>query len=125
MDTNLKVGGNYKYRGYEIHFNSISGAVRSNYTSLTGNFKLINSKGNNSYFRPEIRIYSQPSMITSEANIKTNFFYDTFLAMSNIQGSEFYNIRFQKKYFMLWIWLSTLLIVTGGLVSVFKKKKQY
>jgi len=41
--------------------------------------------------------------------------------MSNIQGGEYYNIRFQKKFMMLWIWISALVMAFGGLLRVFKK----
>ena len=44
------------------------------------------------------------------------------ITMSNIQNSDFYNIRFQKKPFMIWIWISAMLISLGGFVSVFKKR---
>ena len=122
IDTNLKVGDTYVYKDNKLMFNNVVGKIGSNYTSLVGNFNLTDSKNNNVYLSPEIRIYSSPKMITSEANIKSNFFYDTFITMSNIQNSDFYNIRFQKKPFMIWIWISAMLISLGGFVSVFKKK---
>ena len=122
IDTNLKVGDAYIYKGNKLNFNSVVGKIGSNYTSLVGNFNLTDIKGDNIYLNPEIRIYSSPKMLTSEANIKSNLFYDTFITMSNIQNSDFYNIRFQKKPFMIWIWISAMLISLGGFVSVFKKK---
>ena len=90
--------------------------------SLLGSFSLIDPKGDISYLKPEIRIYNQPSITTSEANIKTNFFYDRFITMSSIQNSEFFNIRFQQKPMMIWIWISALLISLGGILSVFRQK---
>jgi cytochrome c-type biogenesis protein CcmF len=44
--------------------------------------------------------------------------------MSNINRSEFYNIKFQKKPFMIWIWISALIIALGGLMMVLKKEKK-
>ena len=67
-------------------------------------------------------IFNQPVMITSEADIKTNFFRDRFLVMNLVKGDDYYNIRYQTKPFMIWIWLSTILIATGGIVNFLKRK---
>ena len=71
---------------------------------------------------PEIRVYNQPEIITYEASINTRFFSDTYLTMSNIDGSDFYNVKFQIKPFMLWIWFAALLTASGGLLRTFLKK---
>ena len=72
--------------------------------------------------RPEIRIYDQPETITYEASIKSNILSDTYVTMSNISKSDFYNIKFQKKPFMNLIWFSTILIAFGGLIRILKRK---
>ena len=46
---------------------------------------------------------------------------DIYLTMSNINRSEMYNVKFQKKQFMIWIWLSALLIAFSGFFKVRKK----
>ncbi|MAJ65965.1 MAG: cytochrome C biogenesis protein [Candidatus Pelagibacter sp.] len=121
IDTNLKVGDSYKFKKYELVFQNISGKVEKNYNSVIGKFILKDIKNDIIYLNPEIRIYENPPMITSEASIKNNFFYDNYITMSNIQGGEYYNIRFQKKFMMLWIWISALVMAFGGLLRVFKK----
>ena len=70
---------------------------------------------------PELRIYNQPNIITSEADIKTTFFTDKFITMNTVQNEEYFNIRYQVKPFMLWIWISVFLISLGGLLSLLKK----
>ena len=42
--------------------------------------------------------------------------------MSNIDGSDFYNVKFQIKPFMLWIWFAAFLTASGGLLRTFLKK---
>ena len=69
--------------------------------------------------KPEIRVYNQPETITYEASIKSNLFGDTYVTMSNISRSEFFNIKFQKKPFMNLIWFSTILISLGGFLRSF------
>ena len=71
-----------------------------------------------------MRIYNQPIIITSEADIKTTLFSDTFLVMNAVKGKEYFNIRYQIKAFMIWIWISVLLISLGGLISLFERKHE-
>jgi cytochrome c-type biogenesis protein CcmF len=42
--------------------------------------------------------------------------------MNTVQNEEYFNIRYQVKPFMLWIWISVLLIALGGLMSLSKRK---
>mgnify|MGYP000630909876 CR=1 FL=1 len=72
--------------------------------------------------RPELRIFNQPITITSEADIKTNFIGDKFLVMNLVKGNEYYNIRYQTKPFMIWIWLSAILMGSGALTNFFKRR---
>ena len=61
--------------------------------------------------------------MTYEAAIKTSFVKDYYITMSNIDRSEFYNIKFQKKPLMIWIWLSVIALAFGGFLRVFKNAK--
>ena len=78
--------------------------------------------GSVNILKPELRIYNQPNIITSEADIKTNLLTDKFMTMNYVQNQDYFNIRYQIKPLMIWIWLSVLLISFGGLQSLFKKK---
>ena len=70
---------------------------------------------------PEIRIYNQPNILTSEADIKSTIFFDKFLVINLLKGEEIFNVRYQKKQFMIWIWISTCLISIGGILGIFKR----
>ena len=119
--TNLKVGESFKNDRFEIIFNDLKKFEKKNYISFKGNFSIRERKKENQ-LEPELRVYNQPNIITSEADIKTTFFNDKFITMNSVQNEEYFNIRYQNKPFMLWIWISVLLISLGGLISLFKKK---
>jgi len=72
-------------------------------------------------FNPEVRIYNQPEILTSEADIKSNFFSDNFLVVNLLKDDGYFNVRYQVKPFMLWIWSSIVLLTFGGLLSLFRK----
>ena len=43
--------------------------------------------------------------------------------MSNIDRSEYYNIKFQEKPLMMWIWVSVFMLAFGGFLSLFRNAK--
>ena len=124
-DFNLKVGETKKINNYEIDFESLKTKESKNYKAVIGNFKLTNLKNNQvQYLDPEIRIYSNPETLTYEAAIKTKITSDFYLTMSNVSRSDYYNIKFQNKPFMIWIWISAIMIALGGFVQLTSKKNE-
>jgi len=124
-DFNLKVGEKKILNNYELSFENIKIQQNKNYKSVIGNFKLVDIKKN--YLQnlsPEIRIYTKPETLTYEAAIKSKISSDFYLTMSNVSRSEFYNIKFQKKPFMIWIWISAFMIALGGIVQLIIKKNE-
>ena len=124
ITTNIKVGERYNYNDVEILFEKIEEKKESNFNSIIGYFKITNDKGKVVRLNPEIRTYNQPITITSEADIKTTLLEDKFLVMNIVKGNEYFNIRYQVKPFMLWIWISVSILSLSGLISLFKKKHE-
>ena len=120
--TNIKIGEKYSYSKGEIFFKKIEERKEDNFNSIIAYFEIKDERGKTVELKPEIRIYNQPVIITSEADIKTTLLEDKFLVMNIVKGNEYFNIRYQVKAFMIWIWISVLLISFGGLMSLFKKK---
>ena len=121
INTNIKIGEIYKFKNVEISFLKIDKKQEKNFKSVTGYFKIKKNENKSIYLKPEIRIYNQPITMTSEADIKSSIFSDEFLAMNLIKDSDYFSIRYQIKSFMIWIWISTLLIVCGGILRIFKR----
>ncbi len=120
--TNLKVGETYNSSKTKIVFESINQKKQKNYNSIIANFSVTNSEGINNYLSPELRIYNQPKITTSEADIKTTLMKDKFIVINLVQNQDYFNVRYQVKPFMLWIWLSVMIISFGGLISLLKKR---
>ena len=120
--TNLKIGETFVSDKFKISFKDINQKDEQNYKAIIGKFEVIDSKGSNLIMSPELRIYNQPNIVTSEADIKTNLLTDKFMTMNFVQNQDYFNIRYQIKPFMVWIWISVILICFGGLISLFKKK---
>jgi cytochrome c-type biogenesis protein CcmF len=120
--TNLKVGETFENKKTKIIFENISQKEEKNYKSIIAKFIIQDSKGKIENLSPELRIYNQPNIVTSEADIKTNLLSDKFIVINLVPNQELFNVRYQVKPFMLWIWISVILISVGGLLSFAKKE---
>ena len=110
-------------KNFQITLEDLKIYNEKNYKKLVGDIVVLNNEKNIiDHLNPEIRFYDNPETITYEASIKSNIFSDTYVTMSNISRSEFYNIKFQKKPFMNLIWFSTVLIVFGGILRIINRK---
>ena len=126
-DFNLKLGEVQKFQSYSITFKDLKLKDLQNYKAIIGEFEIKNAQNNSEQLlKPEIRIYKNPSTLTYEASIRTGLFKDYYITMSNIDRSDYYNIKFQKKPFMMWIWISVIFISIGGFIRLFKyENKNY
>ena len=93
-----------------------------NFTSLKAEIHVIQNE-NKLKFYPELRLYKVPETITSEADIKTNLFSDNLVVVNYLKDTNYLNIRYQKKPFMLLIWLSASMLAAGGLIGLRKNIK--
>ena len=123
-DYNIKLGETKNFDNYSIELQNLEIEKFSNYKAVIGSLEIKNNKTNKkNILKPEIRIYENPQTLTYEAAIKTSFFKDYYLTMSNIDRSDYYNIKFQKKPLMIWIWISVIMIALGGFLRLFQNAK--
>ena len=120
--TNLKIGETFISEDFKINFENVDRKNEKNFNVIIGKFNIENIDGNIEVLNPELRIYNQPNIVTSEADIKTNLLTDKFITMNIVQNQDYFNVRYQVKPFMIWIWISVILISFGGLISLLKKK---
>ena len=89
--TNLKIGETFKSKNLSINFQSIDQKDEQNFKSLIGKFEINSSKDESIILKPELRIYNQPNIITSEADIKISLLKDRFITMNSVQNQNYYN----------------------------------
>ncbi len=123
-DYNIKLGETKRFEDYSIRLQSLDLKNYKNYQAVIGKLEIKNVNSNQiNILNPEIRIYDKPKTLTYEAAIKSSLIKDYYLTMSNIDRSDYYNIKFQKKPLMAWIWISVIMIVIGGFVRLFSNAK--
>ena len=119
VSVNLKKGEEKKSLNYLLKFENISKMEIDNFTSIKAEIHVIQNE-NKLKFYPELRLYKVPETITSEADIKTNLFSDNLVVVNYLKDTNYLNIRYQKKPFMLLIWLSAFMLALGGLIGLRK-----
>ena len=120
---NLSVGEKFKLEKESIFFKNISMTNDKNFKKVEGVFLIKSNNNKDIILKPQLRIYNQPVIITSEADILSTLYSDNFIVMNKIDDSNMFNIRYQKKPLMIWIWISTIIIALGGTLTFFKYRK--
>ena len=82
--TNLKVGETFENSKTKIVFESVDQKKEQNYNSIIANFSISNPNGEEDRLSPELRIYNQPVIATSEADIKTTLMSDKFIVILSL-----------------------------------------
>ena len=123
FNSNMKVGDERIFNEKVVKLKEVNVKDVDNYKSLKASFEVTNKNSSFALY-PEVRIYQQPLTITSEADIKTTLFSDNFLVFNILKDDGYYNVRYQYKPLMIWIWISTIFIGFGGLLSVIRKNEQ-
>jgi cytochrome c-type biogenesis protein CcmF len=97
-DYNIKLGRTKKFENYSIQLQNLDLKNYKNYQAVIGKLEIKNINSNQTnILNPEIRIYDKPKTLTYEAAIKTSLIKDYYLTMSNIDRSDYYNIKVSKK----------------------------
>ena len=123
-DFNLKIGETKKIDNFKFHLKDLKLVQDTNFKAVIGQLKVNDLLTKEErLLKPEIRIYDNPKTLTYEASIQTNFIRDYYLTMSNIDRSDYYNIKFQKKPLMIWIWISVVMLSLGGFLSLLRHAK--
>ena len=124
ITSNMRVGDEIKFTDKIIKLQKLENTTESNFLKLIAYFKIEEKNKTDLVLEPEIRIYDKPETITSEAAIKTDIFKDRFIVVNLVKENDYLNVRYQEKPFMLWIWISAILISLGGIINIFKKNEK-
>ncbi|MAW01958.1 MAG: cytochrome C biogenesis protein CcmF [Candidatus Pelagibacter sp.] len=124
-EYNFMINLNEKFTSddIEILFEDFKITKQSNFDQFSTKFKISKDK-ETIILRPSIRKYNQPEQLTSEISIKNTLLKDFYLAInySSIGERRLIGARYYENFFILGIWISSLIIIFGGVSRlVFRK----
>ncbi|MBB6253520.1 heme lyase CcmF/NrfE family subunit [Nitrospirillum iridis] len=115
----LHVGQSVEMAGYSFRLDSVTEAPGPNYTARRALLTVTRHGDFVATLAPEQRFYPVTRMTTTGAAIHTNFFSDLYAVVGEpAPDGTGYNTRFYRHPLVPWIWVGSLLMMAGGLVSL-------
>jgi len=114
-------GESYNVSGYTFTLNTVEQIEGPNYSSLRGEVSA--TKGAESLLLyPEKRIFNVQQVPTTEAAIDMGLTRDVYVVLGDLQDNGGFAVRVYIKPFSNWIWIGTLVMAFGGLMSLFDRR---
>jgi len=114
-------GQSYDVAGYEFTLIKVEQVRGPNYAATRG--EVLVTRGTETLMLyPEKRNFDVQQMPTTEAAIDMGFTRDVYVVLGDVQESGGYAMRVYIKPFANWIWIGTLVMAFGGLLSIFDRR---
>ncbi|TWB18751.1 cytochrome c-type biogenesis protein CcmF [Nitrospirillum amazonense] len=115
----LHIGQAVDVAGYSFRLDSVAEAPGPNYTARRAVLTVTHQGDFVATLAPEQRFYPVTRMTTTGAAIHTNFFSDLYAVVGEpAPDGTGYNTRFYRHPLVPWIWVGSILMMTGGLASL-------
>jgi len=114
----MRPGEQVRVGPYDFTFTGARTATGPNYTALQGEFRVTEGGRPVTTLTAETRRFRQPPMDTTEAGIRPTLAGDLYAVIGEADGAGGLATRLYWKPLVSWIWLGTLFMVLGGLVSL-------
>jgi cytochrome c-type biogenesis protein CcmF len=118
-DLAMRPGESFEIGEYRFEFLGTSNYIGPNYQADQGVFKVYKSGEELTELRPEKRLYSQRGNIMTEAAIDPGLTRDLYISLGeplDNTGTS-WAVRVYVKPFIRWIWLGSLMMMTGGFLG--------
>ncbi|MEO1198816.1 MAG: heme lyase CcmF/NrfE family subunit [Pseudomonadota bacterium] len=104
--------------GFEITFEGLVPETGPNYEDLEGHFTVRRDGHVVAEIEPAKRVYIASGTPTTEAGIITTFPSQVFITLGDPVGEDGIGVRLYTKPFVTLIWIGTLIMFLGGLISL-------
>ncbi|MCC2638616.1 MAG: heme lyase NrfEFG subunit NrfE [Moraxellaceae bacterium] len=120
-DIRMAPGDRLVEGNYTFVLEGVSDHVGPNYTARRGDFQVLRDGEPVTRLHPEKRIYDVQRNMMTEAAIDAGLFRDLYIALGEPldagPGGQAWAVRIYYKPFVRWVWMGSLLMAAGGLLS--------
>ena len=121
----MSINNEVQLNQYNIIFKKVTEVRGPNYLAIQGVFEVYDNKKNMvAILRPENRFYPITNIFTTEASIHTNLLRDLYIVIGEGNKNEGWVVRFYHNPLVIWIWIGTLFIFLGGIISMLNNIKK-
>ena len=122
-DVRMEPGEKFILSGYSFEFKGVQSTPGPNYQAQKGHLTVSKDNQLVATLYPEKRVYRVKRNAMTEAAIDAGLTRDLFIALGEPRGAEgAWSLRLYVKPFIRWIWLGTLIMAFGGLLSATDKR---
>lgn len=114
----MKEGQTAKIGPYEVRFNRLIARKGPNFNERVAQFSVLEGGTVRDQVESSQRIYTARKMPTTETGIVTYTFSQVYVAIADPTKSGALAVRLYYKPWVTWIWLGTLIMSFGGLLSL-------
>ncbi|HWK97640.1 MAG TPA: heme lyase CcmF/NrfE family subunit [Pseudolabrys sp.] len=114
----VKEGQTVSLSGYDLTFNGMVQRQGPNFRELAGKFTVSENGRVVGALAPSKRTFSARSMSTNEAALLSRGFSQLYLSLGDANSDGSLAIRFYYKPLVLLIWIGTLIMAFGGILSL-------
>jgi len=140
----LKAGDKKEVHGYSVHFNGVKPYIHNevmtdsknvacphekkskctNYIDHTGEFEVYRDGELVTKMYPSQRQFLNSQMVTAEVDIKPYVLKDLYIQLGKESDNHpgYWQIGVLIKPFVRWIWLGAILMMIGGMLTIFDKR---
>ncbi|NIA72225.1 heme lyase CcmF/NrfE family subunit [Pelagibius litoralis] len=115
---NLRPGESMEVAGYSYRLEGVAQLQGPNYLSDMATISVTRDGLPVAVLTPEKRLYPVQNMPTTEAGIHTTWVSDLYAVIGDSDGRGGWAVRIFHEPLVPWIWLGSLVMVLGGLVSL-------
>jgi len=123
-EVRLRLGNAVNIGPYQIFFIDTQGISGSNYRGIRATFDVIKNKRHVTNLYPEKRIYTVRDLVMTKVDIHPGIFRDLYIALGEPLNENDWSIRVYYKPFMRWVWFGGIIMMLGGLLAIFHRKKE-
>jgi cytochrome c-type biogenesis protein CcmF len=114
----MRPGETVAVGGYAFTFRGVVAAQGPNYKARRGTFEVRRGDDLVAVLQPEARAYATSPQETTEAAIRPTLWANLYAVVGDSDGRGGYATRLYLKPLVDWIWLGSLIMTLGGLVSL-------
>lgn len=121
-DVRVKPGDMVELGPYQFLYIDAKGVSGSNYRGIQAAFEVTKQANHITNMYPEKRIYTVRDMVMTKVSIDASLFRDLYIALGEPLDQQYWSVRLYYKPFVRWIWFGGLIMMLGGIFTLFQKR---
>ncbi len=121
-NLSMEVGDQVRVGPYQLQLQALNELQGPNYHGVTAVIGVKESDQWVDVLHPQQRIYTVGKVAKAKTDIRATLFSDLYVALGTPLGKNAWSMRVYYKPFVRWIWAGGLMMMLGGLLSLFNKR---